>query len=74
MSQVLCQWCSTNIGSHLASESLVRQKDDDVNCTSSTLPDIIHFQLIFRRSYIVDCKHLACPKLLSFCILSKHVK
>jgi hypothetical protein len=34
---------STNIFSHLVGESMVRQKDGDVNCTSSTLLDTVHF-------------------------------
>jgi hypothetical protein len=47
MSMVERLTIQANIGSHPAGESMVRQKDGDINCTSSTLSDTIHFQSLF---------------------------
>jgi hypothetical protein len=46
---------------HLTSESMVRHKDCDMNCTSSTWPNPVHFQSLIKHC-ILEWIANACPK------------
>lgn len=66
---------SANTSSHPTSESMVKQKDGDVNCSFINLAVYKLLPLAVRRSYLgVDRKHPSYPKLLYLYILNKHVK